>query len=95
MRLTLRVEYENGTAEDVVSSAADLVAFETKYSRSVAKLETEMRFTDLLFLAWHSLFRRKATALEFEPWIETVSSIGAGEEDPKSSRSETKANTGS
>lgn len=95
MRLILRVEYENGTAEDVVSSAADLVAFESKYSRSIARLEQEMRFTDLLFLAWHSLSRRKVTALDFEPWIETVASVGAGEEDPKSNRSETKANTGS
>jgi hypothetical protein len=49
----------------------------------------------LLFLAWHSSHRRKVTTAEFEAWVDTVATIGAGEEDPKSSRSETKANTGS
>jgi hypothetical protein len=95
MRLTLRVDYENGTAEEVVCSAADLVAFEATYSRSVARLEQEMRFTDLLYLAWHSSHRRKKTTATFEAWVDTVATIGAGEEDPKSKGSETKANTGS
>ena len=43
MRITLRTEFVDGTAEDVICSAADLVAFEEKYQRSVVRLEQEMK----------------------------------------------------
>lgn len=84
MRISLRVEFTDGTEKDVMCSAKDLVAFEEKFSRSVARFEQEMRLTDLLFLAWHSENRTKATAKDFDSWLDDVESIAASDDDPKS-----------
>ena len=84
MRVNLRIEYTGGESTDVVCSARDLVAFEDKYQRSVARLEHEMRLTDLLFLAWHSLNRQKQTTKDFESWLDVVESIVPSDDDPKS-----------
>jgi hypothetical protein len=84
MRITLRTEFIDGTVEDVICSAADLVAFEEKYQRSVVRLEQEMRLTDLLFIAWHSLNRQKKTIKDFDNWLNDVESITSSDEDPKS-----------
>jgi hypothetical protein len=84
MRINLRVEFTDGNNKDVTCSAKDLVAFEEKYSRSVARFEQEMRLTDLLWLAWHSENRTKATGKDFDSWLDDVESIGQSDEDPKS-----------
>jgi len=83
MRITLRVNYNDGNSKDVICSARDLVAFEEKFSRSVAKLEQEFKLTDLLYLAWHSEKRTNATKKEFDPWLDEVESIGVSDQDPK------------
>jgi hypothetical protein len=61
-----------------------MVAFEDKYNLSIAKLE-EARMGWLLFLAWHSEKRRKATELDFEAWLDTVETVGQTE-DPKATK---------
>ena len=83
MRINLRVDYTNGESKEIVCSARDLVAFEEKYSRSVAKLETEFKLTDLLFLAWHSESRRKETKKDFDSWLDDVEQNGVSDNDPK------------
>jgi hypothetical protein len=81
MKLTLRIEFADGTHKDVLVSAADMVAFEDKFNVSIARLD-EPRMGWLLFLAWHSEKRKKQTDKAFEEWLELVESIGATE-DPK------------
>jgi hypothetical protein len=81
MKLTLRIEFADGTHKDVLVSAADMVAFEDKFNVSIAKLD-DPRIGWLLFLAWHSEKRRKQTDKEFDNWLELVDSIGTTE-DPK------------
>ena len=83
MKINLRVEFTDGSNEDVVCGARDLVAFEDKYQRSVARFEQEMKLTDLLFLAWHSLHRQKKTAKDFDAWLDDVDAIEPSEQDPK------------
>lgn len=83
MRVILRVNYNDGNSKDVVCSAKDLVAFEEKFSRSVAKLDTEFKITDLLFLAWHSEKRTKTTTKDFDAWLDEIDSIDASEKSPK------------
>lgn len=83
MKINLRVEFNDGTAKEVVCSAADLVAFESKFDISVASLDSSVKYTHMLFLAWTSEKRRKETTKEFESWIEDVASVGASEKDPK------------
>lgn len=81
MKITLQIEFADGTKKDITVSAADMVAFEDKFNLSIAKLD-EPRMGWLLFLAWHSEKRRKATADDYEKWLESVESIGQTE-DPK------------
>lgn len=81
MKLTLRIEFADGTHKDVLVSAADMVAFEDRFNVSIAKLD-DPRMGWLLFLAWHSEKRRKQTSAEYEQWLELVDSIGTTE-DPK------------
>lgn len=84
MKIKLRVEFSTGEIKEVDALASDLVAFETKFDLSIAKLETELKITHLLFLAWHSLYRQKLTVDQFEIWVDSVDTIGAAEADPKS-----------
>ena len=83
MRINLRVEFTNSEVKEIVCSARDLVAFEDKFNRLVAKLESEFKLTDLLFLAWHSEHRRKETKKDFDAWLDDVEQIGVSENDPK------------
>ena len=84
MKITLQIEFADGTKKEVIVSAADMVAFENKFDISIARLD-EARISWLLFLAWHSEKRRKATALEYDAWLDTVESVGATD-DPKETK---------
>jgi hypothetical protein len=83
MKINLRLTYEGKEPKEVVCSARDLVAFEEKYDRSVAKFETEFKLTDLFYLAWHSETRQKETSKSFEDWLDTVEAVEASETSPK------------
>ena len=83
MKINLRVKYNDGISKEIVCSARDLVAFEEKYSRSVAKLESEFKLTDLLFLAWHSEKRTNSIKKEFDTWLDEVDEMGVSETDPQ------------
>tara|TARA_R110000782_G_scaffold151311_1_gene244009 strand:+ start:187 stop:435 length:249 start_codon:yes stop_codon:yes gene_type:complete len=79
MQINLQITHEDNTQKTVSAGASDLVAFETKFDLSVAKLEKEVKLTHLLYIAWHSEKRSKATALDFDAWVETVAKIEATE----------------
>lgn len=83
MKLNLQVAFEDGTTKEITCNAADLVAFEDKYSVSIAALGAETKLSHLLFLAWHSEKRTGGTKDEFEKWLETVASVGDSANDPK------------
>jgi hypothetical protein len=70
----------DGKERTIVAAFPDFIAFENKYSRSVAKFEMEMTLTDLAFLAWHSEHRQKKTGLDFDSWISEVESLSVGSE---------------
>ena len=75
MRINLRVTYEDGSAVETAATTADLVAFENAFDRSVARLEVELRLTDICWLAWKSLSRQGKTAAEFDPWLESIDGV--------------------
>jgi hypothetical protein len=83
MKVNLRVTLNDQTVEEVSATARDLVAFEDKFTKSVASLESDFRITDLLWLAWHWLERKGKTKKTFEDWCDDVENIEASEEDPK------------
>lgn len=82
MKIGLRVKYVDGTEREVTAVFADFVAFERTWSRSVSRFETEVRITDLAWLAWNVETRSKNTNAKFDPdWILTVENVEVGEVD--------------
>jgi len=78
MKMNASVEYADGSSVDVVISAPDFVAFESKYDRSVAKFATEIKFTDICWLAWHRL-NRDGKAGEWDVWLDTIDGVNLEE----------------
>jgi hypothetical protein len=68
MKMILRVELTDGSVEEVTC---------------VARFEQELKLTDLLFIAWHSLSRQKKTTKDFHNWLDDVEAIEPSETDPK------------
>lgn len=78
MKFNLDVTYQDGNNVEVVASAADFVAFERTFDRSIARFETEVKFTDICWLAWHRL-NKQNKAGDFDSWIETIESVSISE----------------
>jgi hypothetical protein len=73
--INLLIQFTDGSEKTVSAIAADLIAFETRFDLSVARLESEIRLTHLFFLAYSASKRTGETDLEFEPWTETVTMV--------------------
>jgi len=84
MRLNLQIQFTDKPNEykQVVCSPSDMIKLETKFDISIASLESNIKITHLLFLAWASETRTKATAKTFDEWIDGVLSVSASD-DPK------------
>lgn len=78
--INLLVEFLDGETVEVKTVAADYIAFETKFDKSISELANDARMTYLFYLAWHVLKRTKVTELEFEAWSELVAMVGPVEE---------------
>ena len=52
-----------------------LIAFESRFDLSVARLGDDVRLTHMFFLAWHALKRTAQTTDDFEKWVESVSMV--------------------
>ena len=76
--INLQVQFIDGSTADCVAIAADLIAFESHFDLSVARLEKEIRLTHLFFLAWHVQKRTAQTTETFEKWVESVSIVLEG-----------------
>jgi hypothetical protein len=84
MKINLQVEFNDkpGETKEVTCLASDMVKFESHFNISIASLDKDLKITHLLFLAWASETRTKATAATFEQWVDTVLSVAAAD-DPK------------
>jgi len=81
MRMPLEVTFADNTTHTTIAEYPDLCAFEEKFSRSILKLGSEVRLSDLGFLAWHSSKRKGAHALDLADWTLTVSAVRSIDED--------------
>ena len=82
MKINLKVTYVDGVERDVQAVFADFVGFERTWQRSVARFETEIRLTDLAWLAWSAETRTKNTDKKFDPdWIQTINNVEMGDGD--------------
>lgn len=77
--INLQVTFLDGTNTIVSTTAADLIAFESHFDLSIARLNSEIRLTHLFYIAWHVQKRTKTTELDFEQWTETVSLVTEAE----------------
>jgi hypothetical protein len=71
-QLTLRIELSDGQVVEVLSSAGDIVKWETHFNIGIDKLE---KVTHLLYLAWLAVVRLKKTGETFDDWIELVAKV--------------------
>jgi hypothetical protein len=81
--IALTVSFADGTEKTVTAVAADLIAFEQHFDKSVAILQTDYRLTYLFYICWHVLKRTSDTKQEFDDWINTVSGIEVADESKK------------
>ncbi len=79
MQINLQTKFNDGTEKVISAGAADLVAFEREFDLSVAKLQSEVKLTHLLYIAWHSESRNKSTTLKFEDWTNEIQAIEASD----------------
>lgn len=79
MEINLLLKYADQTEKTVVANAADFIAFESKFDKSIATLQNDPRLTYLLFLAWNAEKRTKETVLEFDAYVQTIASVEAKE----------------
>lgn len=76
MKLAMTVKPIDGDPFDVTARFGDFVAFERTWNRSVAKFESEMRLTDIAWLAWNVCKRTGRTTAAFDPeWIQSVDEV--------------------
>jgi hypothetical protein len=81
MKIALTIEFVNGDKVDVEAAFPDFVGFERTWSRSVARLDSDLRLTDLAWLGWSAMTRNKQTALKFDPdWVSTVVAVSPRED---------------
>jgi pentose-5-phosphate-3-epimerase len=78
MKIHLEVTTLDNVTQKVTAQFADFIAFETEKNRSIANFQTELKLTDLAWLAWHAEKRTKITEMKFEEWIESVDSVEVG-----------------
>ena len=79
MKIALQVTSALDSSErTIMATFPDFIAFEKKFSKSVAKFEAELTLTDLAFIAWHSEHRQKKTGLDFDSWINEIEALELG-----------------
>ena len=85
MKLAITIEYNGGLSETYVAQPPEWAKWETKTGVTIQQVQEKLGIADLLFLAYHAMKRNEAgkPVKPFEVWIETVSDVTTGENDPK------------
>lgn len=79
--MKMSIIYTDATTQECEAIFADFVAFERTWNRSVTKFETELRLTDIAWLAWKTQIRCKHTQEQFDIWLEKVETIDVVSDD--------------
>lgn len=80
--IALTISFADGSEKPVTAVAADLIAFETHFDKSVVVLQKDVRLTYLFYICWHVLKRTNQTTEEFDKWVEGVIGVTI-EDEPK------------
>ena len=90
MKLAITIEYNGGLSETYVAQPPEWAKWETKTGFTIQQVQEKLGIADLLFLAYHAMKRAEAgkPVKPFEVWVETVSDVTAGADDPKATSAE-------
>lgn len=86
MKITQKITHIDESESVAVSIPVDYMAWERHTKQKVSHLANGAGMEDLLFLAWTTLTRTKATDLAFDEWAASVSEIEVLEADPKATK---------
>lgn len=84
MALVLRAIHVDGTNREVEIKQIDFVRFEAHFGISWNTALQNLSNTQLLWLAHSQQRRTNATALDFEPWVESIEDLEFGDATKKS-----------
>lgn len=85
MKLAITIEYNGGLSETYVAQPPEWAKWETKTGFTIQQVQEKLGIADLLFLAYHAMKRSEAgkPVKPYEVWVETVSDVTTGNDDPK------------
>lgn len=83
MQIPFKVEFADGSKQDVLCGTPDFIAFEEKFNLAVTVIQKDPRLTYLSFIVWNALRRKNKTDKSFEDFIDTLETIEADDSDPK------------
>jgi len=88
MKLPITIEYNSGEQATYVAAPPEWAKWEIKTGKTIAKAQQEIGINDLMFLAYNAMKREAAgkPVKSYEIWMETVSDIQVGEDDPKATQ---------
>jgi len=81
--ITFNIVFLDGTEKAVTAIAADLIAFEEKFDKSVSALTNDPRITHLFYICWHVLKRTGEEKQDFDKWVQSVSGVVVGDDQKK------------
>jgi hypothetical protein len=90
MKLAITIEYNGGLSETYVAQPPEWAKWETKTGFTIQQVQEKLGIADLLFLAYHAMKRSEAgkPVKPYEVWVETVSDVTTGNDDPKATSAE-------
>jgi len=78
--INLQITYANAEVKEVTAGASEIVAFETKFDLSIARLEKDFRLTHLFFLAWSAENNSGSTKEDFDTWLKKIKNVEPSEQ---------------
>ena len=85
MRLPITIEYNSGESETYSAQPPEFVKWEQKTGFTIQQIQEKLGLSDLLFLAYHAMKRESAgkPVKSIEIWMETVTDVTTGDDNPK------------
>ncbi len=93
MKLPITIEYNDGSEAVYIAQPPEWAKWEKETGKTVTQAAGSIGIYDLMFLAYNAYKREAAgkPTKAFNIWMDTVSDVKAGEDDPKSTSAEASA----
>jgi len=90
MKLAITIEYQGGLSETYVAQPPEWAKWESKTGFTIQQVAEKVGISDLMFLAYHAMKREAGgkPVKPYEAWMETVTDVQAGENNPKATSAE-------